>query len=200
MVAFIKRHLSRFKEHAGIDVLDWRTEDIKSEINFQMLDFSQPNVLSAQQYDMATCMAVLHHVGNTDISRRIFLKNVRNAIHKNGRLLIEEDVILPQEEIESNEDLKNQVKSLACLQPHYKMFITMSSEDQVSVLTIIDLLANSLIVGVPNMAFPFGFKSVNEWKVLFDECDYSVEKVQINGFTENLFNQSSHVFFILTPN
>lgn len=199
LVAHIKEHYPQFKTYTGIDVLDWRTDNLKHEINFQMLDFSKPGACSAEQYDMATCIAVLHHVGHTDKSRQIFLKNVQSALSKQGRLLVEEDVILPHKEISTQDDHMMQVGARIREQSHFSEYVTMTREEQKSVLTLIDLLANTLIVGVQDMAFPFGFKSIREWTKLFTESGYALEDVRINGFTRGLFNQSSHVLFILKP-
>ncbi len=200
LVAFLKQNHCHFKEYTGIDVLDWRTENVKNMINFQLLDFSLPNTLSEKKYDMATCIAVLHHVGNTHKSQGLFLRNVRSLLSSTGRLLVEEDVILPLEEIASNDGYKMQAGHLAEEQANFSEYIGMNREDQRCILTIIDLMANSLFVGVQNMAFPFGFKSLVEWEIFFVECNYTVEDVRINGFTKGMFNQSSHVLFILSPN
>lgn len=198
LLAYIKKELPYLKDYAGIDVLDWRTEDLKHEINFQMLDFSMPGSVSRVKYDMATCMAVVHHVGSTDESLLLFLKNIRSAINKNGRLIIEEDVILPADEINSIDDYKMQAEQRAREQPYFAEYLALDRKEQKSVLTIIDLLANTLVVGVQDMAFPFGFRSTNQWKELFLKSGFEIEQVRINGFTRPLFNRSSHVLFILT--
>jgi len=105
-VAFLKHHHKPFKEAAGIDVLDWRTESVENEINFQMLDFSQPGTKSKAQYDTLTTIAVLHHVGNTNDQISLFLGNLKSAMNPKGRLIVEEDVILPFDEIQNNAKYK----------------------------------------------------------------------------------------------
>ncbi len=199
LVAYLKKEHPQFREYAGIDVLDWRTEGLKNEIGFQVLDFSKEGSVSQQRYDLATCIAVLHHVGSTDESRSIFLRNLRSALHDHGRLIIEEDVILPRHEIGTREDLQMQVAGRAQEQFLFGDFAMMTREEQLSVLTIIDVLGNSLVMGVHQMAFPFGFKSIVEWGELFSESGYQVEEIRINGFTAGMFNQSSHVLYILKP-
>lgn len=199
LVYFLKNQYAQFKEYAGIDVLDWRTESVKNEINFQMLDFSKPNTISQQKYDTLTCIAVLHHVGNTNESRSIFLNNIRSAITDNGRLIIEEDVILPQTEVQSNDSYKKQVEDKIKDQPLFAEFVALDRNDQKDAIIIIDLLANSLSGGVPEMAFPCGFKSLNEWTELFNQNSFEVEDVVIQGFHKGIFNRSSHVLFILKP-
>lgn len=200
LVAFMKKEHPSFLRCTGIDVLDWRTESLKDEIGFQMIDFSRPGSESPQAYDTATCIAVLHHVGSTDESRRIFLMNLRSAIAPGGRLIVEEDVILPREEVEASQDFLQQVSLCEKEQYGFSDFTGMTREEQHRVLTIIDVLGNTLVVGVQQMAFPFGFNSIEAWVGLFSVSGYKVEQIRINGFTPGMFNQSSHVVFILQPN
>lgn len=200
LIVFLKKNYPQFTEYAGIDVLDWRTDLVKEEINFQMLDFSQPDKKSLVRYDTLTCLAVLHHVGNTDKEISIFLNNIHTAINTNGKLIIEEDVILPLDQTDSNDDYRAQLNVLATQQPLFAEFLTLDEEEQRAVIILIDFLANCLSVEVPDMAFPCGFKTINEWTRIFIENNFKVEEVRIQGFVEGNFNRSPHVFFILTPN
>jgi SAM-dependent methyltransferase len=200
LVAFVKDYFPQFQSYTGIDVLDWRTETLKNEIDFQMIDFSNPGTRSQLKYDMATCIAVLHHVGNTDESQEIFLRNVRESLTETGRLLIEEDVLLPHEEIERDDGLLQQVGNRIIEQPYLSEYLALNEASQKDVLTLIDLLANTLIVGVQEMAFPFGFKSINKWMQILTNSGFRTEDVQIKGFTPGLFNRSSHVLFVVQPN
>ena len=199
LVYFLKNNFPQFKEYAGIDVIDWRTEEVKDSINFQMLDFSQPGTRSQKKYDTLTCIAVLHHVGNTAESISVFLQNVKSAISDNGRLIIEEDVILPISEIQSDNYYKEQVEEKMEDQPLFSEFIKFDKAVQMDVFILIDLLANALTGGISDMAFPFGFKTINEWNELFIENGFEIEDVCIKGFHTGLFNRSSHVYFILNP-
>jgi hypothetical protein len=199
LVAWLKNNNTQFSEHTGIDVLDWRTDNLKDEINFRMVDFSVAEQRNEKKYDTATCVAVLHHVGGTDLSLRTFLRNLNNAISRQGRLIIEEDVILPAHELESNNIYLDQARLRAEEQPYFSEYLAMNRDEQRAVLIIIDFLANTLIVGIKEMAHPFGFRSLNEWTKLFVSSGFRLEDLRINGFTEGLFNRSSHVLFILSP-
>lgn len=200
LIVFLKKNYPQFTEYAGIDVLDWRTDSFKEEINFQMLDFTQPDVKSSFRYDSITCLAVLHHVGNTNEEVSIFLSNIRTAINANGKLIIEEDVIFPRYQTDSNDDYREQLNELASHQPFFAEFLTLAEEEQRAVIILIDFLANCLSVGVPDMAFPCGFKTINEWTEIFIKNNYNVKEVRIQGFVEGNFNRSPHVFFVLTLN
>ena len=199
LVYFLKNNYPQFNEYAGIDVIDWRTEGLKDSINFQILDFSQPGTRSQKKYDTLTCIAVLHHVGNTTESISVFLQNVKSAISDNGRLIIEEDVILPISEIQSDYYYKEQVEERIQDQPLFSEFIKLSKADQTDVCILIDVIANALTGGISDMAFPFGFKTINEWIELFMENGFEIEDVRIKGFQMGYFNRSSHVYFILNP-
>jgi 2-polyprenyl-3-methyl-5-hydroxy-6-metoxy-1,4-benzoquinol methylase len=200
LVHFLKNNYPQFNEYAGIDVIDWRTDGLKDSINFQILDFSQPGTKSHKRYDTLTCIAVLHHVGNTTESLSLFLQNVKSAISDHGRLIIEEDVILPISEIHSDHYYKEQVEERIKDQPLFQEFIELSRADQTDVCILIDVIANALTGGISDMAFPFGFKTIREWIELFRENGFDIEDVRIKGFQMGFFNRSSHVYFILKPN
>lgn len=196
-VAFLKHHHEPFRQLAGIDVMDWRTEAVKDEIGFQTLDLSQPNTFSEIKYDTMTCLAVLHHVGNTDEAQGIFLQNIRNSLAEGGRLIIEEDVMLPEDEIKNHPAYQHQLEILNSQQRILSDFLQFDYATQKDCIILIDFLANALAVGVPEMAFPCGFRSINEWTKLLENNGFVVEEVKIAGFVPGNFNQSSHVYFVL---
>ncbi len=199
LVAFLKRNHPEFKICAGIDVLDWRTDEIKDDIDFQMLDFAQPDTSSKYRYDTVTCLAVLHHVGNTDEALSLFLKNAGTAINKNGRMIVEEDVILPGNQVSKNPDINMQVERLSEVQPLFAEFIRFSEDDQRDITIIIDIISNALCGGVPQMAFPFGFRSLNQWIEIFGRNNYDIINIEVLGYADGVFNRSGHVLFMLTP-
>lgn len=120
-----------------------------------------------------------------------------SALSENGRLIIEEDVILPEEEWQYDEYIKKQIEQNIESQNFFEEFVNMDRNTQKDILIIIDLLANSLSVGVPDMPFPFGFMTLKEWIDLYKETGYEIEDVIINGFSRDTFNRSSHVFYVL---
>lgn len=197
LVAYIKQHHPDFTTCSGIDIMDWRTPEVRETIDFQQLDFSRPNVRSSTRYDTLTCMAVLHHVGNEDASRLRFLTNLQTALAENGRLIVEEDVILPREEWEADPSLKAQIEKHCAAQPLFGKFVQLDKAVQTKAIILIDLLANSLAVGVPDMPFPFGFKTVHQWQHLFARAGLETETTRIEGFSSGKFNRSTHALFIL---
>lgn len=198
LAAYLKTHYPGFTSCTGIDVMDWRTESVKDAILFRVFDYSRPQGPAPGPFDFATCMAVLHHVGKDDMSRIRFLQNVRRSMHPSGRLLVEEDVILPAEEIAAIDTYREQAEMLSREQPLFAEYLSLSPGTQKHVLILIDLLANALTVGVPAMEVPFGFKSIEGWARLFYESGLKVEFTRINGFVEGTFNRSSHVVYLLS--
>ena len=198
-VAFLKHHHPDFKLLSGIDVVDWRTETVKEEIGFQTLDFSLPDTYSSQKYDTMTCLAVLHHAGDTDEAQGIFLQNLRKSLSPNGHLIVEEDVILPRAQISQNDAYHRQVEKLLPKQPVFAEFLNQDAATQRDSIILVDFLANALAVGVPEMAFPCGFRSIDDWRKLFWKNGFVPDEVNIAGFVPGNFNQSSHVYFVLKP-
>lgn len=196
-IAFLKHHHESFQQLAGIDVMDWRTEAVKEEIGFQILDFSQPDTFSEIKYDTMSCLAVLHHVGNTDEAQGIFLQNIRNSLAEGGRLIIEEDVILPEDELRQNQMYQEQIQHRMSQQSILSEFLKFDYATQKDCIILIDFLANALAVGVPEMAFPCGFRSIEEWIKLLENNGFELADVKIAGFVAGNFNQSSHVYFVL---
>jgi 2-polyprenyl-3-methyl-5-hydroxy-6-metoxy-1,4-benzoquinol methylase len=200
LVSYLKAHYGKFSSYTGIDVMDWRSEEVREKIDFMVFNFAHPEGILPVQFDFATCMAVLHHVGSDQASRLHFLRNIRASLRPEGRLLVEEDVILPAGEIAADLHLQQQTKQLMREQPLYGAYLEMESHEQEDVLILIDLLANSLTVGVPDMDLPFGFRTINEWTVLFRKAGFVPEKIRITGFVNRTFNRSSHVIYLLRRN
>jgi 2-polyprenyl-3-methyl-5-hydroxy-6-metoxy-1,4-benzoquinol methylase len=198
LVAYVKKNHRGITCAYGIDVMDWRTEEVKKKINFEMLDFSRPGVTSVRQFDTVTCLAVLHHVGERDEEISIFLQNLKTTLHAESRLIIEEDVIISEKVQKRGSPYAEQINVLKRDQTNYDRFLLLNEKDQRDVIILIDFFANCLAVGVPTMSFPCGFHTIEEWEELFKSSRYRLEDVIIEGFVKDNFNQSSHVLFILT--
>ncbi|WKN32363.1 class I SAM-dependent methyltransferase [Porifericola rhodea] len=195
--AFLQRKHPLFKRVAGIDTMDWRTETIKDEIDFQVLDFSQVDTASSISYETMSCFAVLHHVGNTDAAQGVFLRNLYNSLAPGGRLIVLEDVILPKEELANLPYLSEQISHLCSQQAILADFLNLDAHTQRDCIVLIDFLANALAVGVPDMPFPCGFRTLKSWVDFFPRYGFALAKVKIAGFVPTNFNQSSHVYFVL---
>ncbi len=197
LVAYMKENHPDIEEVAGIDVLDWRSEAVRNVIDFQMLDLTQPGVSSRKAYDTLTCLAVLHHIDNRNGGLEYFLRNLKTAMKSNGKLVVEEDVILPAADIDSKESVREQIDRARNTQPLFEKFLHFDHENQRDIITIIDFLSNTLVVGVSDMPFPCSFQTLADWEYLFWENGFVIHDLKIEGFVSSRFNQSSHVIFLL---
>jgi SAM-dependent methyltransferase len=195
---YVKKHSPTISLSAGIDVVDWRTECLKKEIDFMLMDLSARGTVSSRQFDTVTCLAVLHHISSSDEDMSVFLLNLRSTLKKNSTLIIEEDVIITRE-IQDNPEFVHDVQFLKTTQYYFKEYSALGEKDQMDVLILIDFLANCLSIGVPQMAFPCGFRSIENWMNLFTTNLFRVNEVRIHGFVPGNFNQSAHAAFILAP-
>lgn len=187
------RHHPSIREAVGIDVLDWRSEEVAGEIDFLELDFSKPKTVSPREFDSATCLAVLHHVVPNRI--RTFLHGVSTALRPGGVLVVEEDVLLDASDIRHELLPAAPLQSLREAQPFFDEYLKLPVDQQYDVLVLIDLLGNALSVGVPDMPFPFGFRRLSVWLDLFMAAGFRIRRLIPAGFVAGNFNQSAHIFF-----
>ncbi len=198
LVVYLKTHHPQFTQAAGIDVIDWRSESIKDRIGFQALDLTRSILSNPERYDTLTCLAVLHHIDHSDRHLDIFLDNLKKSLNPGGHLIVEEDVILPEKDIRQDESVFHQLETLRGLQPQLDRFLAFPELIQRDIIVLIDFMANCLVVGVPEMAFPCGFRSLTQWKEIFQAHGFKLKEIKVAGFVPGNFNRSSHLFFILT--
>ena len=198
-----KRGLGKEKA-AGIDPYNWLSDSVKDQesgenlITFYEIDFSKDTTKAHQKYDFGTCLATIHHVAERpDIAKaERFIRNMGSAFKSGGILVVEEDVLVTDLDLKTDE-WRVQVDNLRKKQPFYDEFLGLNNKDQWSVLTLIDFMANVLSVGEPSMPFPAGFRSISEWKNVFERNGFLLKSVEIIGNVKHNFNQTSHAFFIL---
>lgn len=195
LVDYFGRQHDELERVAGMDILDWRTPGL--DIDYHVIDFSKPGTTSPVMYDTGLLLAVLHHVSNDKNALITFLSNVRTAV--NQRLIVEEDVILTAKDLQHPkldlEDLQQKRRA----QPLLDAYIDLDPDIQKAITTLVDVLSNSLSVGVPEMAFPYGFQTLTAWIDIFKESGFDVESIQIVGFHPGNFNPQCHLLFILNP-
>ncbi|MFP4367794.1 MAG: hypothetical protein ACLFQA_11935, partial [Bacteroidales bacterium] len=102
--------------------------------------------------------------------------------------------------VSKNPDINMQVKRVSEIQPLFAEFVKLPEEDQRDITILIDIISNALCGGVPQMAFPFGFRSLNQWMDIFSRNDYIKKEIEVLGYVDGSFNRSGHVLFILTTN
>lgn len=196
LVYLIKQRNPAFKVCAGIDLLDWRTEEIRGRIDFEQADFTRPGSKSSRSYDTVTCMAVIHHAGGSPREIDSFAHGLRSAVAPGGTAIVEEDVVICGHEAEAlgiADHLAVEIRK----QPLLHRYTKFDPQSQKHVLTLIDMLSNCVVVGVPEMPFPCGFRSLGEWREILSRVGFTVRETRIPGFVKGNFNQSAHAWFVL---
>lgn len=195
LIAYLRDQHPELLRISGTDVVDWRTPGL--DIDYHVVDFSVPGTTLPVKYDTALLMAVLHHVSSDEDAIKTFLNNVRTAV--NLRLIVEEDVLLDREDLEhpklDREDLEAKLQEQQLL----RSYIEFGADVQRSITILGDVLANALSIGVPDMPFPFGFRTLTQWIRIFEESGFNIETVKVLGFQKGNFNQQCHILFILNP-
>lgn len=192
-VANFKREHPELKNAAGIDILDWKTPGL--DIDYHVIDFLKPGSASPEKYETGLLLAVLHHVGADVAEIMTFMKGVSTAVSK--RLIVEEDVLMGEDDLALKVPGVDEIAKLRAVQPFLDEYLRLDISTQQAFATLIDFLGNSLSVSVPQMAFPFGFRTMTEWKRIFEASGFYLNRVKVLGFQPGNFNQQCHVLFVL---
>lgn len=181
-----------FTSFTGIDIEDF-SDPIERKFEMKVIDLKNKNYQPLEKYDTGLLMSVLHHISEDPKDIEGFLKNIRSLGIK--RLIIEEDILLAPED--RNLPIKgiDQIPALMETQPKLKRFGSLKLGSQKSFTSMADFLANALFVGIPEIPFPFAFRSITDWMEMFK--DFELEEVNLLGFQPGNFNQVCHALFIL---
>lgn len=200
MAVFIRNKLG-LSTITGIDILDWRSERNKQDKNFLFYrrDFSkQGNALDISGHHSGIMHAMLHHVSNNKDEIASYLKKAEKIVTE--KLLIVEDVLY------SPLDRKLSVPGIETIQKrtkeqsYFAEFLKLSIQEQRSVIAALDLLSNSLAIGIPDMNFPFGAQTLSDWIEIFSKSGLTIQEVNVLGFQEHLFHRMSQVLFVTVVN
>jgi 2-polyprenyl-3-methyl-5-hydroxy-6-metoxy-1,4-benzoquinol methylase len=183
---------------SGVDVLDWRSEKNKnnSNFNFYKHDFSNKNVsTNIPVHSTGLMHAMLHHVSNKPDEIAAYLHATSKAI--SGELLVVEDVLYDKNHSYSELPGISSLTVAKNSQPNFKQYVDLELKNQKDVITILDLLSNSLAMGIPEMNFPFGAQELNQWVKIFENAGLQLKMVKVLGFQNHLFHRMSQVLFVL---
>ncbi len=161
------------EEIVGMDISEapeWaslRSENMRFEVvqedNF--LPF-----LEKEQPDIVTVTWVFHHM-EFDQQKR-YLESLYKVLKKGAVLVVLEDSyseILPPE---SGRD-------------RYELFMQLSVEERQKVMGAYDWIANRVFSMRTTMPVPFGYRTLEDWKVVFEEAGFTVTKTRFLGFPEH---------------
>jgi trans-aconitate methyltransferase len=195
--SYVRKQLG-LSQISGVDILDWRTDTNKTDpaFKFYRQDFSDPkDVLEIPLHEAGIMHAMLHHVSRDPNEIVEYLQRAKHVLSK--KLLVVEDVLYSPDDMQATipgiESLRNAAES----QPHFAEFLTLTVEEQRSIITILDLLSNSLAMGVPEMNFPFGAQQLLTWVDIFANAGLTLKEVQVLGFQNHLFHKMSQCLFVL---
>lgn len=167
------------------DVLDYRA-DASKHLPFKAM--TDPSTISYpdNSVDTALVFFVLHHIDSFNLKK--ILKELKRTA---SRIIIREDVYgIPFD----NPEFKKVIQNDDLLQE----FISLSKEDQLKVLVLCDFIANMFAQVIPEINFPFQFKTISEWNSVFIENGFKVAKTILIGFKrEKKRIGSCHALFII---
>ncbi len=151
------------------DVLDRRAEDGRG-LPFRLMTNKGTIPYPDNCADTALVFAVLHHLDASN------LQDVLSQLRRvSTRVIIREDVYgVPLDD----EEFRSVIEDDELLQ----RFILLPQEDQRGVLTLHDYVENTFSQGIPEMNFPFQFKTVPEWNSVLVNNGFTVVKTTLIGF------------------
>ena len=140
------------------DILDYRDNEAKQIPFKKMGDCVNILPFPDKFVDTTILFSVLHHIDEDKLSGMLNeLKRV------SSRIIIEENCfnLSSNDNIDSfGEVLKEDIQ--------LQRFLSLSKEDQFSYLMLSDYFSNSIGQGIIDMNFPFEFKTISEWKSIFN--------------------------------
>ena len=163
------------------DVIDFRDPSAR-DLPFQLMtqaDLPFPDLFA----DTTLVMSVLHHVDPGEVIP--LLQEVRRV---SQRVIVEEESYGIKENLN---EFKQQIES----DPRLREFIEMPVADQIKYMKLLDYFSNVVIMNISGMNFPFGYRTINEWRKIFASVDFEVEKTILIGFGR--FHRTGRVAFIL---
>lgn len=182
---------------SGIDVMDWRHEQYKNTASFIFFqhDFSLEASETIPQHETGLMHAMLHHVSNDPEELTAYVRHSKSVISK--QLLVIEDVVFDKNKQYSNIPGIESLEAAKQAQPNFKKYLSLEIQDQKDVITILDLLSNSLAMGIPDMNFPFGAQELSTWLKIFVDAGLKLKTIKVLGFQDHLFHRMSQVLFVL---
>ena len=135
--------------------------------------------------DTALAFSVLHHLAASDLNK--VLSEIRRVC---GRAIIKEDVYgIPLE----HDGLSQVVEGDELLLE----FAHLPEDDQLKVLTLYDFVDDAFAQGIPEMNFPFQFKTVEEWRGILADNGFDVVETVLIGFKRTKdWTGTCHALFV----
>jgi 2-polyprenyl-3-methyl-5-hydroxy-6-metoxy-1,4-benzoquinol methylase len=162
------------------DVLDYRIPDAVA-LPFVKMKNPLDVPFNNDSFDTVIVKTVLHHVDAKNLSML-----VRKLVRVGKRIIVEEDTYdVPSYVSGLEKGLKEQ--------PFLKEFLEMPKKTQLESLSLLDYFANAIVLGsfgVPEINFPFQFKTVEEWKQMFESAGAKLTNASLFGFSNGKMHKN----------
>lgn len=164
------------------DVLDHREPEAK-HLFFSKMSSPVNIPFKKNSFNTVIVKTVFHHIED---------KHLIKILHKlnqiTERLIVKEDIY------GINGNLKKEITgNKELLIAHRKL----TKEQQLKYLVLMDFFGNVVAYGISDISLPFNFKTINEWKEMFQKYGFMVKKNMITGFEITKMHASIQAWFIL---
>lgn len=166
------------------DVVDHRIPEVKN-LPFHFMKTPTDVANFHDKIDTTIVKTVLHH-----IDKKYLLHVLQELKKTKTRIIVEEDICGVPNFIGYTSD-----KIIS--QKNFKEYATLSPAEQYQYCVLTDYFSNAVIYGRPDITFPFNFKTVDEWKVVFKAAGFTLKDCIINGFNDWKLTQNCQAWFIL---
>lgn len=139
-----------------------RMEVIKEDAFLPFLENEQP--------DIVTATWVFHHMEYDEQER--YLRSLYAALKEGAAVVVLEDSYAQTLSPESGE-------------VRYEAFMELSPDERLKVMGALDWIANRIFSMRTTMPVPFAYRTLEDWKRLFEEVGFTVTKTRFLGFPEN---------------
>lgn len=161
------------EEFVGIDIKaspEWESlnaQNIHMEVVLedQFLPF-----LEKEQPDIVTITWVLHHMEYEEQKR--YLRSLFGALKKGATIVVLEDSYAEELSPEAGRE-------------RYEAFMKLSPDERLKVMGALDWIANRVFSMRTTMPVPFAYRTLEDWKDLFEEVGFRVSKTRFLGFPDN---------------
>ncbi|CAG1020948.1 hypothetical protein DOJK_00670 [Patescibacteria group bacterium] len=166
------------------DIIDYRA-DIAKDLPFALIDDNSKIAYGDKIADNSLVILSFHHMDNKTFESTIAeLKRISN------RIIVKEDVFgIPMD--------NKQFKEIVDLDPLLQEFCKFSLQDQFMILMLSDYVSNVFIHGRTDMSFAFEFKSIPEWRKIFNSDGLKLVDEYLVGFKRGKFSGSCHAYFVV---
>lgn len=166
------------------DIIDYRA-DIAQDLPFALIDSNSNIQYDDKIADNSLVILSFHHMDKNDFENTISeLKRISN------RIIVKEDVYgIPLD--------TPQFEAVVTSDPLLAEFTNFSPEDQFMILMLSDYVSNVFIHGRTDMSFAFEFKSIPEWRKIFNSDGLRLVDEHLVGMRRGKFSGSCHAYFVV---